>query len=63
MVHRELLGVPKDRDRFGWILLQVPGEPFCQLRTSSISEDYTGGGKYSKDGSPSFARLRFQKCK
>lgn len=62
-VHRNVLNVPEYRDRFGWILFQVPGEPFCQLRTFYISEDYAGGGTFTKDTSPSFSKLRFQACK
>lgn len=62
-VHANILGVPEYRDRFGWVLFQVPGEPFCQLRTFYVSEDYSGGGTYNKDNSPAFGKLRFQKCK
>lgn len=62
-VHRNVLNVPEYRDRFGWVLFQVPGEPYCQLRTFYISEDYAGGGMYTKDTSPSFSRLRFQGCR
>ena len=61
-VKKNALGVPLYRDRFGWILFQVPGEPLCQLRTFYISEEYVGR-KPKKDKDVGFARLRWQKCR
>ena len=57
------LGVPTHRSRFGWILFKPKGEPYCQLRTFFIGEDYAGGGKYQKDKDISFATLRWQACR
>lgn len=56
------LGVPQYRDRGGWILLKVPGEPFCQLRTWGISEDWTGSS-YQRARGVRFGSLRWQACK
>jgi len=53
--------LPEYRDRGGYVLLQVPGEPFCQLRSFALSETYNGRG-YAKARSVSFSGVRWQKC-
>ena len=62
-ITKNALGVPQYRSRFGWILFKAKGEPFCQLRTFFISEDYKGGGRYQKDRDITFSKLRWQKCR
>ena len=61
-IKKNRLGVPLYRDKFGYLLAQVPGEPLCQLRLWVISEKYNGR-KYVKDDAVGWSNLRFQKCK
>ena len=60
-VTKNALGVPLYRDRNGWIVFQVEGEPFCQERTFVASEDYNGSG-YTTDRSVSFGSVRWLPC-
>lgn len=62
-IYKNELGVPKYRDRGGYILFQLPGEPWCQLRSFVASEDYQGGGSYQKTSDVMINSVRFQSCK
>ena len=59
---KNALGVPLYRDKVGWAVFKVKGDPFCQARSFSLSEPYKGGGRYQKDRSVSFGSVRWQKC-
>ncbi|MFT7626296.1 MAG: hypothetical protein ACI9WU_005491 [Myxococcota bacterium] len=61
-ISKNALGIPLYRDRGGWLLAWVPGEPLCQLRRFFISEEYDGR-RYQKDTDASFSDLRWQACK
>jgi hypothetical protein len=56
------LGVPDYRSRDGYILYQVPGDPWCQARSWTVTEEYSGGGKYQKASGVRFNFVRFQSC-
>ena len=61
-IKKNALGVPLYRDKVGWAVFKVKGDPFCQARSFSLSEPYKGGGRYQKDRSVSFGSVRWQKC-
>jgi hypothetical protein len=57
------LGVPTERVKGGYALLSVPGDPFCQLRSWTVSEAYQGGGRYQAARGASIGYVRWQPCK
>lgn len=57
------LGVPTYRERYGYALVQVKGDPFCQLRLWTYSEQYAGGGKYTPARDVIMHSERWQTCK
>ncbi len=56
-------GVPTYRERYGFALVQVKGEPFCQLRMWTYSEQYAGGGRYTPARDVHLHSVRWQSCK
>lgn len=61
-IKKNALGIPLYRDRGGWVLYQVPGEPLCQLHNFFASETFDGR-KYQKDDAVHFGRVRWQPCR
>lgn len=59
---KNALGVPLHRYLDMWVLYQLPGEPFCQVRSFTSYEEYKGGGKYQKAKGAQWGYVRFQKC-
>ncbi len=57
-----VFGIPTERTRGGWILAQVPGEPFCQLRTFVLAEPYAGGGTWQRGSHVVWSGVRWQAC-
>ncbi len=61
-IEKNALGVPLRRYRSGFVVFQVPGEKYCQVRSFTATEEYTGGGNYQKASGVRFGFPRFQKC-
>jgi hypothetical protein len=57
------VGVPTYRERYGFALVQVKGEPLCQLRMWTLSEQHAGGGRYTAARDVSLGAVRWQTCK
>jgi hypothetical protein len=55
--------VPLSRKRTGYALVQVKGDPFCQLRAWSLTQNYAGGGRYSSKSELHLHYVRWQTCK
>ena len=46
----------------GYVLFQLPGEKYCQLRAFTLTETYAGHGTYTRgDVTMQFARV--QQCR
>lgn len=56
------IDVPVKRYLDMQVLYQIPGEPYCQLRSLTAYEDYKGGGKYQKATGAAWGFVRFQRC-
>jgi hypothetical protein len=56
-------GTPTSRERTGFALVQVKGDPFCQLRMWSLNQKYAGGGRYSSKSDVHLHYVRWQSCK
>lgn len=56
------LGVPLRQTMPGYVLFKLKEDPFCQLRSYTLTETYEGGGKYRKAAGVRFGYVRFQKC-
>lgn len=61
-IEKNELGVPLNRYQGGFVVLQVPGEKYCQVRSFTLREEYAGSGKYQKASGVRFGFPRFQKC-
>ncbi len=61
-ISKNALGIPLRRTKPGYVLYQVPGERWCQIRSYTLTEEYSGGGTYQKAGGVRFGYQRFQKC-
>jgi hypothetical protein len=61
-ITKNALGIPLERSMQGYVLFQVPGEKFCQLRPFTLTETYSGAGKYQKADGVRFGFVRFQNC-
>lgn len=61
-IHTNALGVPDRRTLPGYVLFELPGEPFCQLRRFTLTEQYAGGGTYQPASGVRFGYVRFQSC-
>ena len=59
---KNALDVPVKRYLDMWVIYQLPGEPYCQVRSTTAYEDYKGGGKYQKTKGVGWGFVRFQKC-
>ena len=59
---KNALDVPVKRYLDMWVVYQIPGEPYCQVRSTTAYEDYKGGGKYQKTTGVGWGFVRFQKC-
>ncbi len=61
-IHRNSLGVILRRTLPGYVLFKLPADPFCQLRSYTLTESYAGGGTYQKAAGVRFGYIRFQAC-
>ncbi len=51
------------REKYGYAMFQVKGDPMCQLREWTLSEQYAGGGRYTPASDVSLGPVRWQPCK
>ena len=63
VVDDDIKKIPDFRYRSGWALLRVPGDPFCQLRSWTVNEKYSGGGSYQTPNRANIGYVRWQTCK
>ncbi len=60
-IHRNSLGAVLRRTQPGYVLYQVKGEPLCQLKSFTLTEQFDGTG-YQKAGTVDFGYTRWQAC-
>ncbi len=63
VIEKNGFGIPTERWSEVVVMLQEPGEPYCQLRAVYINEPYKGKGKFQKASEAKVRALRFQVCK
>ncbi len=61
-IHTNELGIPDRRTLPGYVLFKLPDDPYCQLRSYTLTEQYAGGGTYQPAGGVRFGYVRFQAC-
>lgn len=61
-IHRNELGVILRRTLPGYVVFKLPDDPFCQLRSYTLTEDYLGAGQYQQAAGVRFGYVRFQNC-
>ena len=59
---RNDLGVILRRTVPGHVLFKLPQDPYCQLRSFTLTEQYTGNGSYQRANGVRFGYVRFQSC-
>lgn len=57
------LGLPTHRWKSGFALIQVKGDPMCQLRQWTVNESYAGGGRYQAASQAQLGYVRWQACR
>lgn len=57
------LGIPTHRYKSGFVLLQVAGDPLCQLRSWTVNETYAGAGRYEPATGAQIGYVRWQPCR
>jgi hypothetical protein len=62
-VVQNALGIPTHRWKSGYALIEVKGDPMCQLRSWNVSEDHKGGGRYQAASSATLGYVRWQTCR
>jgi hypothetical protein len=62
VVTDEIRKIPEYRYRSGWALLKVAGDPYCQLRSWTVNEQYSGGGSYQTPDRANIGYVRWQAC-
>ena len=61
-VEHDRRGVPTYRWKSGFALIQVKGDPMCQLRSWTVSESHRGSGRYQAATSATLGYVRWQPC-
>lgn len=59
-ISKNNLDIPTHKYMDLWIVFQVRGEPYCQVRSATATEQYAGGGKYQKARGVRWGYARFQ---
>jgi len=62
VVKDEVNHLPDYRYRSGFAMVRVTGDPFCQLRSWTVREKYSGGGSYQTPDGASIGYVRWQAC-
>ncbi len=57
------LGIPTHRYKSGFVLIEVKGDPMCQLRSWTASEKHQGGGRYQAATGAQIGYVRWQPCR
>jgi hypothetical protein len=57
------LGIATHRYKSGWVLVQVKGDPLCQLRAWTVTENHKGGGRYEAATGAQIGYVRWQPCR
>ena len=61
-IHKNALGIPDRRTLPGYVIFKLPDDPYCQLRSYTLTEQHAGGGTYQEAGGVRFGYVRFQDC-
>jgi hypothetical protein len=62
IVNNQSTNVPDSQYTSIRVVYQLPGEPYCQARQTTLSEKYKGGGKYQKAVATQWGFVRWQDC-
>ncbi len=61
-IHKNALGAILRRTLPGYVLFKLPDDPYCQLRSYTLTEQYAGGGNYEPASGVGIGYVRFQNC-
>lgn len=61
-IHKNELGVIQRRTLPGYVMFKLPEDPFCQVRSFTLTEQYTGSGTFQRAKGVRIGYVRFQDC-
>jgi len=61
-IHRNNLGIIQRRTLPGYVMFKLPEDPYCQVRSFTLTEQYRGGDSFQKARGVRFGYVRFQDC-
>lgn len=61
-IHKNALGAILRRTLPGYVMFKLPDDPYCQLRSYTLTEQYAGAGKYEPASGVGIGYVRFQSC-
>ncbi|MEM7224535.1 MAG: hypothetical protein AAF495_16270 [Pseudomonadota bacterium] len=61
-IHKNALGIPDRRTLPGYVIFKLPEDPYCQLRSYTLTEQHAGGGTYQEAAGVRIGYVRFQDC-
>ena len=61
-IHKNALGIPDRRTLPGVVVFKLSQDPYCQLRSYTLTEQYSGDGNFQKANGVRIGYVRFQDC-
>lgn len=61
-IHKNNIGVILRRTLPGYVMFKLPADPYCQVRSFTLTEQYTGTATFQKAKGVRFGYVRFQDC-
>ncbi len=61
-IHKNALGITLRRTLPGYVLFKLPDDPYCQLRSYTLTEQHTSGGNFQEAKGVAIGYVRFQDC-
>lgn len=61
-IHKNALGIPDRRTLPGVVIFKLAQDPYCQLRSYTLTEQYFGDGNFQQANGVRIGYVRFQDC-
>ena len=61
-IHKNNLGIILRRTLPGYVMYKLPDDPYCQVRSFTLTEQYTGNSSFQQAKGVRYGYVRFQDC-
>ncbi|MEM7078709.1 MAG: hypothetical protein AAF513_08785 [Pseudomonadota bacterium] len=61
-IHKNALGITQRRTLPGYVLFKLGDDPYCQLRSYTLTEQHTAAGNFQPAKGVALGYVRFQQC-